>query len=431
MKRLCVLSLLLFHINSFAQAPTIQWEKYYGGKNDDVANDIELTMDGGYIIAGGSFSRSGDVADNYGDFDCWIVKIDSLGNLQWQKNYGGSEQDIAYSIKQTKDGGYIVAGYTSSSDYDLKGYKKDYDNDFWIFKINSTGVILWKKIIGENAMDQAKYIGLTKDGGYLACGNSCSYISGHHGYACCSDGLISKLSNSGIVQWQKSIGGSEDDEFNKVIQTIDGGYLLIGSSLSNDGDLNDNHNLGRSDIYVVKLNASGAVVWDKCIGGSDKDFGIDGYQSSDSSYIIGGYSLSVDGDFLVNRGGHDCWIVKIDLKGNLIWKKSFGGSKIEYLHSLTETYDKGFVFAGWSSSEDIPGCDNNGDADAYIVKADKYGDLLWQMLLGGDAQDEATSIRQTKDGGFIIAGWSYSSRTRIDFDGYHLSSKDFWIIKLK
>lgn len=423
--------LILIQVNCMPQTPSVQWQKYYGGNNDDVAYDIELTKDGGYIIAGGSFSRSGDVTDNYGEMDCWIVKIDSLGNLQWQKNYGGTDYDEATSIRQTKDGGYIVAGRSSSTDYDRKGAIAQNYEDFWVFKINSNGVLLWKKSIGGNAGDAANCIELTKDGGYLTCGNSCSYISGHHGYACCSDGLISKLSNSGTVQWQKSIGGSGDDEGNKIIQTIDGGYLLIGTSPSTDGDLSNNNNHGGNDIYVVKLNATGTIIWDKCIGGSDKDFGIDGYQSSDSSFIIGGYSLSDDGDFLVNRGGHDCWIVKIDLNGNIIWKKSFGGSKIDYLLSLTETYDKGFVFTGWSYSEDIKGCKNNGDLDAYIVKADKSGDLMWQMFLGGGAKDEATSIRQTKDGGFIIAGWSDSSRTRIGSDGYYISSKDYWIVKLK
>ena len=186
-------------------APEIQWAKCYGGSEYDAALSIQQTTDGGYIVAGLSLSNDNDVSGNHGGEDYWIVKLTSTGSIEWQKSLGGSGEDRASSVIQTTDGGYIIAGTSNSNDGDVSGnHGRD---DYWIVKLSSTG----------------------------------------------------------ILEWQKSLGGSGDDDANSIQQTTDGGYIIAGGSNSNDGDVSGNH--GSDDYWIVKLAPSGSIEWQKSLGG--------------------------------------------------------------------------------------------------------------------------------------------------------------------
>ena len=409
---------------SFAQAPAIQWQKSLGGSSQDLANSIQATPDGGYIIAGRSSSNNGDVSGNHGDLDYWVVKIDGGGNIQWQKSYGGSGFDEASFILSISDGGYIIVGHSFSNNGDVSGNHGS--ADCWVLKIDGTGIIQWQKSLGGSAFDKANSIQVTSDGGYIIAGRSSSNngdVSGNHGD---SDYWIVKISGLGNIQWQKSFGGSSFDEANSVQATSDDGYIVSGYSQSNNGDVSGNH--GQLDFWIVKIDGTGNIQWQKSFGGSQSDYAYSIDLTSDGGYILAGTSYSSDGDATVNHGTADFWIVKIDGTGNIQWQKSFGGSFEEESYSIKKTNEGGYVIAGFTRSNNGDVSGSHGDLDFWIVKINNSGIIEWQKCLGGGGYDYAYSILQNADGSYIIAGRSTSNNG--DVSGNH-GDMDFWVVKLQ
>jgi hypothetical protein len=425
MKKLFLLLTICFSFISFGQIPVIEWEKSLGGSNNESALSIQQTSDGGYIAAGGSSSNDGDVTGSNGAADYWIVKLDATGNMTWQKSLGGSGEDYAHSIKQTTDGGYIVAGQSGSNDGDVTGNHGEHD--YWIVKLDSTGNITWQKSLGGSSYDVAHSIQQTSDGGYIVAGESRSNdgdVTGNQGGR---DYWIVKLDATGNITWQKSLGGYGEDDAHSIKQTTDGGYIVAGGSSSNDGDVTGNQ--GDMDYWIVKLDATGNITWQKSLGGSSYD--VPGFhsiqQTSDGGYIVAGISGSNDGDVTGNHGCRDYWIVKLDATGNITWQKSLGGSYFDGALSIQQTTGGGYIVAGVSESNDGDVTGNQGGRDYWIVKLDNTGNTTWQKSLGGYGFENNTSIQQTTDGGYIVAGSSSSNDG--DVTGNHGYS-DYWIVKL-
>ncbi len=418
-KLLIIIANISFILLAFCQAPSIQWQKALGGSSVDYANSIQQTSDGGYIVAGSSFSEDGDVVGNQGYYDAWIVKLNSNGTIQWEKSVGGSNYDEAYSIQQTSDGGYIFAGFFNYLNGSLT------DTNYWLVKLDATGGIQWQKSLGGYFGDYAFSVQQTSEGGYIVAGYSASKdgdATTNHGG---QDYWIIKLNNNGDIQWQKSIGGSRDDLAYSIQQTSDGGYIVVGNSYSNDGDITGNH--GSTDFWIVKLTNNGSIQWQKSLGGSNQDIGRSVYQTSDGGYIVAGASNSKDGDVTGNHGVYDAWIVKLNSTGIIQWQKSLGGSDYDYAHSIQQTSDGGYIVAGYSSSKNGDVIGNHGSADFWIVKLTNNGNIQWQKSLGGSSSDVAFSIKQTLDGGYIVAGSTNSSNG--DVTEFH-GSQDYWIVKL-
>ncbi len=403
---------LLLH----AQTPDIIWKKCFGGSNIDAAYSADLTTDGGYIIAGGALSSDGDVTVNKGSFDYWIVKSDVSADLQWQKSLGGSGEEAAYSIQQTTDGGYIVAGYSYSNDGDVSGNHGG--SDYWILKLNAAGDVEWQKCLGGSADDVASSIQQTSDGGFIVAGYSSSNdwdVTANYGL---SDYWIVKLDGDGNISWQKSLGGVNDDQGASIQEISGGGFIVAGWSGV----------IGAADYWIINLDADGNIVWEKSYGGTGNDQATSVRQTNDGGFIVAGHSYSTDSN-ITNQGGADYWVVKLDAAGNLTWQKSFGGSDEDVANAIQQTSDGGFIVAGKSESD-------NGDVsplydkhDFWIVKLSAAGSLLWQKSLGGDKDDVAFSIHQTSDNGFMVAGWSIS--TDGDIIGSEPNgSRDFWVVKL-
>jgi hypothetical protein len=220
-----------------------QWQKCLGGTNDDYAYSIQQTRDSGYIVAGGTSSNDGNVHGNHGSSDIWVVRLDSNGSMQWLECPGGNSSDIAYSVQQTSDLGYVLAGATSSCDGDVRGNHGS--SDAWIVKLDSNGFLLWQKCLGGSGWDEGRSIQQTTDGGYIVAGvtwSNDSDVTGNHGR---SDAWVVKLDSNGSLLWQKCLGGTGNDEANSIQQTADGGYIVAGVTWSNDSDVTGNH--GRSD----------------------------------------------------------------------------------------------------------------------------------------------------------------------------------------
>ena len=401
----------------------LKWAKSFGGTNYDYAYSIQQTSDGGYIMAGFVYSTDGDVTFNHGDADYWIVKVDPAGSLLWQKSLGGSSYEYANAIKQTSDSGYIVAGYSASSDGDVSANHGE--EDYWIVKLDQDGNIIWEKSLGGSSYDEAYDVQQTSDGGYIVVGASRSSdgdVTGNHGWL---DYWIVKLDSSGNITWEKSFGGSTHDGAYAVQQSADSGYIVVGYSESVDGNITNPH--GSSDYWVIKLDSSGNMTWQKSFGGSDSELAYSVRQTTDGGYIVSGGSYSTDGDITNNHGGQDFWVIKLDSSGTLTWEKSFGGSGDEGAYSVEQANDGNYVLGGFASSSDGDVTANYGSNDYWIVKIDQSANIIFEKNFGGMSIDEGRSLKQTSDGGYIMIGASASSDGDVtDNHGSH----DYWVLKL-
>ncbi len=249
-------------IFSFAQAPAIQWEKSLGGTSYDECFGIEKTTDSGYIAVGYTNSNDGDVSGFHGsttNSDGWVVKLNSSGTILWQKTLGGLGTDVANMVQQTADSGFVVAGYSESND--IYVYGNHGLTDYWVVKLNDTGGIQWQKLYGGSDNDQASAIRQTFDGGYIVTGTSFSVdgqVTGNHGF---EDIWVVKLNDTGAIQWEVSLGGSGHELAGDIQQTADSGYIVASYSTSSDGDLTVNY--GSYDDWIVKLSKTGSILWQK------------------------------------------------------------------------------------------------------------------------------------------------------------------------
>jgi hypothetical protein len=421
-------SLFIIAAGVSAQAPPIQWQKALGGTQGDWGwwpGSIQQTTDGGYIVASSSVSNDGDVSGNHGNSDYWIVKMAATGNIQWQRCLGGSGDEWATSIQQTTDGGYIVAGWSHSNDGDVSGNHGGIGiPDYWIVKLDATGNIQWQRCLGGSLDEFAYSIEQTTDGGYIVAGGTSSDdgdVSGNHVNLDQSvfDYWIVKLDAIGNIQWQRCLGGSDNEwsgtsglfsEYS-IEQTTDGGYIVAGSASSNDGDVSGNH--GGYDYWIVKLDVTGNIQWQRCLGGSFHDFVRSIEQTTDGGYIVAG-----EDQFGVS------WILKLDAIGNIQWQQSLD---VIFVSSIEQTTDGGYIVAGTSYSNNGNVYCNHVGYNYRLVKLDATGNIQWQQCLGGSGDDGAGSIEQTTDGGYIVAGTSSSNDG--DVSGNHGAS-DYWIVKL-
>ena len=413
---------LISTLPSFSQV-TIDWQRSLGSPGLEFGFSAHPTHDGGIIAAGYSDSIGGDITGNYGEYDYWIAKLDSGGLLQWQKNFGGSESDNSYKIIQASDSGYLVAGRSNSNDSDVTGNHGFFD--FCIVKTDTAGNIQWQKSFGGSGWDDAKSVQQTRDGGYVLAGYSESNdgdVTSNYGFY---DYWIVRLSSGGVLQWQKSFGGTDDDEAYAIQQTYDGGFVIAGSTLSNDSDVTGHH--GDYDFWIIKLDSLGNLEWQKAAGGSAEDIAYAVIQSPDSGYFAVGHTLSTDGDVVGNHGLYDYWVIKLDTGGNLLWQKCLGGTDSDFGSDLKMTPDSGLLVVGGSNSTDGDVSANIGDYDFWLVKLDASGVLTWEKSFGGTNEDSPYEIRQFPDGDIAIGGLSISNDS--DVTGNH-GSFDYWVIKL-
>jgi hypothetical protein len=286
----------------------------------ETTTSIKQTSDGGYIISGntGSYLNDGDVSGFHGGGDAWVVKLNNSGNLVWQKCLGGVGYEFPITdFQQTTDGTYIGVITTVSNDGDVSGNHGS--EEIWAVKLNDLGNIVWQKCLGGSGAESTYWqkglvIQQTSDGGYIINCITLSNdgdVSGNHGG---TDIWVVKLNNSGNLVWQKCLGGSGDETTTSIDQTSDGGYIIEGTTTSNDGDVSGNHG-GNNDIWVVKLNDSGNIEWQKCLGGSDYELQPYGapsvHQTTDGGYILIGNTHSNDGNVSGNHGSSDIWVIKL------------------------------------------------------------------------------------------------------------------------
>ncbi|MCD6366423.1 MAG: T9SS type A sorting domain-containing protein [Bacteroidales bacterium] len=423
MKKIITFSLMVLTNVYFLTGQNILWSKCYGGSYDEHAKSIQQTTDGGFVVAGISASTNGDVSGNHGNYDYWVLRLDAAGDTLWTKCYGGTDDDRAWAIQQTTDGGFVVAGYSQSTDGDVSGNHGS--SDFWILRLDAAGDTLWTKCYGGSSWDEALAIQQTTDSGFIVACSSTSTdgdVSGNHGG---KDYWVLRLDATGDTLWTKCYGGSDDDYVESIQQTTDSGFVVAGYSQSTDGDVSGNH--GYEDSWILRLDAAGNILWTKCYGGSGWDEANAIQQTTDSGFVMAGWSGSTDGDVSGNHGGSDSWILRLDATGDTLWTKCYGGSGTDWVDAIRQTTDSGFVVAGGSTSTNGDVSGNYGSYDYWILRLDAAGDTLWTKCYGGSGGDEAYAIQQTIDGGFVVAG--YSNSTDGNVSGNH-GYNDSWILRL-
>lgn len=413
-------------------ALAIEWVKTFGGSGEEDAASVKQTADGGYIILGYTTSTDGDIVDkSTSDNDLWVLKLSSDGNIQWSKTYGGSNDERGTDIINTSDGGYAMAGYTRSDDGDISENAGFYD--YWIVKLNSQGDIQWEKTYGFPGNDQANSLLQTSDGGYFITGFLDVTASGGAGNDNRSSGnrhgvgefWAIKTDAQGEYEWRRYFGGTNNDRPYDVIEAENGDFIMVGNSESVDFDITDPK--GSYDFWAVRITEIGDLVWAKNYGGSNIDIAYNITPTSDGNYLIIGDSRSGDQDVSQNYGNADAWLIKIDNNGNLLWEKSYGGSQFDTARSIVELENGTIFAAGSSRSNDVDVAENYGQSDCWAFITSANGELLWEQNIGGSMIEFANASIKTTDNTIVVVGNSESNDIDIP---ENKGSKDVMIIKL-
>lgn len=346
----------------------------------------------------------------------------------WALHYGGSDVDIPFAIKYTADGGTIVVGYTDSKGGDVSPQPNREYWDLWVLKLDKCGNIQWEKSFGGTAYESARDVVQTKDGGYMVLGETNSTDGGViSGYGGTKDIWLLKLSSAGNLEWQKRYGGSGLDIGNHIEMNTDGSFIIAASSSSNDGDIRGNHSTGTyTDGVLMKISATGAVQWSKCFGGTKNEELFD-IEIINGVTFLAGFTNSVDGDIPPNQKNYDMWLLAIDAGGNKILSKIYGGSQNDVAYSMSKGADGTLTLAGYTTSSDGDVSGARGSQDFWIINVDQRGRLNWQKVLGGTDAEYAKTVITDKDSSYIIGGITYS--TDGDVTGA-LGEGDYWTIRL-
>lgn len=444
----------------FMQGQDILWEKSYGGKNADYLFDAQPTADNGFILAGSSLSgKTGNkTAGNNGDLDYWVWKMDANGKLDWQKSLGGSGFDLLQSIKGTQDGGFILAGTSSSN----QGLDKLSDSkglsDFWVVKLDAKGQEQWQQTIGGSGQEDLLTVIPTRDGGYLLGGSSSSaktVISATTTLKTQStakedltlktestrgsmDYWIVKLDSKGNVAWQKTYGGRYSDLLRSLEQTKDGGFILGGYSNSPQSGDKTAASIGIGDYWIIKTDELGAIEWQNTYGGSGDNQLYVIHQTEDEGYIVGGNTNSPGA--LTTKGGSvqsgsDFWLLRLDTKGEVVWSETYNYGKVDILTSLVENSDHSFLVGGYAQSERATTAkgliqkEAAGINDYIALKVNAKGEAVWEKIVGSGGEDILRKLINTRDGGYLLAGTSNASSS--GDKSTTLGSNDFWVVKLQ
>ena len=474
MKKICYLiPLLVMH---FSSAQNILWEKSYGGKHADYLFDAIPTPDYGFILAGSSLSKKtgNKTEDNRGDLDYWVWKMDEKGELDWQKTLGGNGQDILRTVVLTFDGGYLLAG-SSSSDFQKEkegnyGDKKEANrgnSDYWIIKLNAKGGEEWQKTLGGKGQDDLTSVLRTKDGGFLLGGSSSSdkaspnlskgeEIGGEKAMDSFGgmDYWVVKIDKSGKTEWQHTFGGSYNDELRSMALANDGGYILGGSSNSPESGNKTEKHFGQSDYWIIKLDKEGNEQWQKTIGGKGDDQLYAVQTTKDGNLLLAGNSNSETGEGKTrsNQNGTDFWVIKLKEEDKtVLWQETYDIAKADILTSIVENDDTTLLISGYAQGERIQskvksqklktatalGMPKNeeayklkkGTADYVLIKIKENGDEIWRKEVGSQGEDILKKTIETRDGGYLLAG---SSKGKISNDrNSGIGGNDFWVVKLK
>ncbi len=444
MKKFLTLSALFFGLSVNAQqyvAPQIQWQRTLGSEGYDEQSSVAFTKTNGYMFFGGVAENTGDVtAVLKGGFDYWVTNLDENGTLVWNKAYGGtqdefnSNQTIGWKIKTVPNGGYILAGSTSSNNGDVSvNYGGD---DVWLVKIDENGILEWEKSYGNAGDDNIADIQITADGGYIIVAASEGIFQGiDPPYG----SWITKTDALGNIEWTQTYSATDMSRLRSITQTSDGGYIAAGttyaagSAITPPKEIFEGFFDPNSRLWVLKINADGSFQWAKTYGGTDLDEGESIIETTEGNYVVAGKTWSADGDAAGNNNNPEnsssFWVLNLNNQGDIIWQKTYGGQSNEGAMGIKQASDGNYVIGGStrSNSGTFPGY--IGENDFMLMKVTATdGSVLWTKRFGGSGQDNLWSFDITPDEGFMAVGTTGSNDG--DVSGGPVDNFDFWVVKL-
>lgn len=417
---------------SITYAQDILWEKSFGGKQAEYLLDAIPTPDYGFILAGSSLSdKSGNKeAARKGNYDYCLWKIRENGEIDWQKSFGGSKNDLLVSTQATRDGGYILAGTSDSPISSDKTEAAIGQQDLWILRLDAAGNLLWQKTIGGLAEEQLGCIVQTSDGGFIIGASSASdkYLAkksesnkntifkdadsrGNLDY------WVIKLDKSGTLEWQKTMGGNYLDQLRSIAQTSDGNYLVGGVSNSGLGFEKNQKSEGENDFWFMKLDPKGNLLWQQTYGGKGDDQLYTVLQTNDKNYVVAGNTngATPKGN---SPQGSDFMLLKLDQSGAVLWEKLYSNGTDDVLTNLVKNKDETLLLCGYSRGNSKK--KTEGTESYKVIKIDNNGEELWRKNVDKKGKNVLNKAIETRDGGYVLAGTNSDSVT-----------SDFWVVKLK
>ena len=381
----------------------------YGGSNEDIAHAIIKTYDGGFAVIGNTKSNDKDL--NFrtkNDSDILFLKFKPDLELDYIKTYGGSDDDRGYDLVQLEDRGFILLGYSKSSDGDASLNMGQHDN--WVIRINQKGEIIWEKSFGFTGHDHAYNIISTIDGGFffngfldvtasngLGMSNKKIKSSKKHGVG---EFWCHKIDKDGNLQWRKYFGGTNNDRSYDAIQTLEGDFIIVGTSESNDFEISNSK--GSYDMWVIKLDNNGNLIWEKSFGGKGYDGGNAVIENSYGNIMILGQTNSLDIDITNPLGSSDFFLVNMTKKGEVLNIENLGTSNFDSGKSIMELDDGSHYLLGHTT--DISSVDGNIGSDILFIKTLPNGVFLEKQTIGGSGTDIGYDFTQISDGSIIIVG---------------------------
>ena len=390
---------------------TLAWVESFGGSGIDQATAVVATDDGAFMVLGSTYSNDGHFAGlkSTTDADFFLMRVRSDGGVDWTKVYGGDDDELATGITKTSDGGFVLVGY-SRSDNCFTGSNGEF-HDYYLLKVDTQGNEIWCQNFGYPGSDQAQSIIETREGDLMVTGFfDVSASEGQGNEDRSNSGSLHgvgeywgiKLDADGQFFWKRYFGGSNNDRSYNVVQANDGGFLLIGSSESDDFDITDSK--GSYDYWAVKLSAQGSLQWTRSFGGSEIDIAYDIALTSEGNYMIVGDARSSDLDVDVNFGNADVWLIEIDPQGNLLWQKSLGGSMFDSAKGILRMNENLYAITGSSRSNDGDVSVNNGENDAWTLVVNPAGEIQFERAIGGSSLDFSQDVAQGVDGALLVVG---------------------------
>lgn len=354
----------------FDQDNNLLWNKTYGGTNDEKGHDLTQTEDGGFAVIGYTFSNDGDVNNNAGQQDFWLFKTDAQGNLQWEKTYGYSGLDYGLSIKPTNDNGFILSGVLDVTSSGGEGNTRQQQTfhaggDYWVLKVDQTGNLIWSKYFGGLFTDTAYDVIPTNDNGFIIIGSSDSEDTDISNNIGSYDFWAVKVDNQGVLQWEQNYGGTQIDEAYKIIKTNNNNYLIVGDTRSEDEDISNT--FGAADVWAITISEDGNLINQNSYGGENFDVSRSVISDSENGFLICGSSRSGTGQLTQNNGQNDIWVLKTNATGHLKWQTSIGGSNVDFAYGITQLNNNKIITVGETSSDDFDIPENKGFTDLIIV----------------------------------------------------------------